>query len=42
MEAREPKITENTKQMIIMKGNRTSETVNTMLKDIVRRLEKFI
>lgn len=35
LEAREPKIIENTKQTMIIKGAKTGETVNEALKDIV-------
>ena len=36
LEARESKIIENTKQTMVMKGAKCSESVNNALKDLVR------
>lgn len=39
LQNREPKLTENSKNAMIMKGGNTSETVTFALKDIVRLQE---
>lgn len=33
---KEPKLVENTKNLLVMRGNKTNEDVNTLLRDLVR------
>lgn len=33
---KEPKLVENTKNLLVMRGNKTNEEVNTLLRDLVR------
>lgn len=35
---KEPKLVENTKNLLVLRGNKTNEEVNTLLRDLVRCL----
>lgn len=39
---KEPKLVENTKNLLVMRGNKTNEDVNTLLRDLVRFVCVFL